>query len=887
VSAATPRAWVAAYRLQLRPEFDFSAAAAVVDYLAELGISHVYCSPILEAGPGSEHGYDVVDHDRIREALGGEDGFRSLVAAARRHGMGVVLDVVPNHMAIGGSGGGNRRWWDVLEHGRASPHAEFFDIDWGSAPDGRILVPILGSHYRNVLEAGELAVRRSAGGGFEAAYYEHRLPLRPGSLVGLLRAASLRAEDPMLAILADRLSDLERSTRPGGSASDQPDAGHRSALQATAAALAQYLGDRPEAAEAVDVAMDEVSADSGRLDPVLRDQHWRLARWQLANPEIAYRRFFDVTELVALRTDLPQVFEATHRRTLDLVADGSVDGLRIDHPDGLRDPEGYLSALTEQAPGAPVWVEKILGPGEELPRSWPVEGTTGYDFLDLVSRLFVDEAGAQELADRFCEAAGLARDFHDEALTAKRLVLRTLLAADLDRVVEIASRCCRDAGWDVARIDLRDAVIELAAAVPVYRTYVRAGRAADARDRQLLDGALDHTLTTRPFLDRESVEAVVGMLRRPGTPDEVELITRFQQLCASTAAKGIEDTALYRWAPVAARCDVGCEPVLPALDADGFHDAIGRTAERWPRRMLDTSTHDTKRSEDTRARMLAISERPEEWWEAAERVRRLTDERLGEELGDAGLAHLLIQSAAGAWPIDGDRLTGYATKAAREAKRITSWLEPDEVAESRIHRWVTALVEDPAVRDAMDELVRPLVEPGRITGLAQLVLKLTCPGVAVVYQGTELWDHSLVDPDNRRPVDFDLRRKLLGEPDDDLSEAADEPGSGTLKLQVTARILRLRRSRPDDLAGDAPYEPLQPAGPAADHAVAFRRGTDVVVVVPRLVRTLADDGGWRDTSLSLPEGSWRDVLTGSSWSGEAALADLLDPVPVAVLERAS
>jgi (1->4)-alpha-D-glucan 1-alpha-D-glucosylmutase len=876
VSAARS-GWRAAYRLQLRPDFGFHHAIAILDYLAELGVSHVYCSPILDAAPGSEHGYDVVAHDRVRAAIGGEEGLRQLAAEAERRGMGLLLDVVPNHMAIGGDGGGNRWWWDVLEHGPWSPHAQVFDIDWASAPDGKILAPVLGGHYRNVLGAGELSVRRTHDRGFEAAYYEHRFPLRPGSLVTVLRSAAARSADPVLGILADRLEHLDHD-RPDPGGPEGTSTAHRAEVEAVGAALAQHLADRPAAGDALDAVLAETSADTVRLDQLLRDQHWRLARWQLANPEIAYRRFFDVTDLVALRTDLPLVFEATHRLTIDLVRDGVVEGLRIDHPDGLRDPEGYLTDLAEQLPDSPVWVEKILGPGEDLPPSWPVEGTTGYDFLDLVSRLFVDQAGADDLADRFAAVSGVDRDFEREALAGKRLVLGSLLAADLERVTELAARCARDAGWDIARQDVRTAIAELAAAIPVYRTYVRSGRMTDARDRRLLDDACATALQRRPHLDAEAVTALTGMLRQPTSADQTELSIRFQQLCASTAAKGIEDTALYRWAPVVARCEVGCEPSEPPLDADGFHAEVTRVAGRWPARLLDTSTHDTKRSEDVRARMAGISEAPGEWWEGAEHVRRLARERTGLGLPDAGLEHLLLQSAAGAWPISADRLAEYAVKAAREAKRVTSWLEPDDEIEETICTWVRALVDDPELAAAMSELVAPLVEPGRITGLAQLVLKLTCPGVPVLYQGTELWDHHLVDPDNRRAVDYDRRHAAL-------RDGSVDPDSGALKLQVAARVLDLRRRRPDDLAPAARYTPLTPVGPAAGHAVTFCRGGGVVVVVPRLVRRLQLAGGWGDTTLALPGGGWHDVLADADWSGPVRLSELLAQVPVAVLER--
>jgi (1->4)-alpha-D-glucan 1-alpha-D-glucosylmutase len=875
--------WRAAYRLQLHPAFTFADAAGVLDHLAALGVSHVYLSPVLEAAAGSAHGYDVIDHGTIRQALGGREGFEDLVAAARERGLGVVLDVVPNHMAIGGHGAGNPWWWDVLEHGPDSVHARAFDIDWGVTGQRRILMPVLDDHLRNVVIDGRLALRREDHGALAVVIDPQRFPLSPASVAPLLGRGAARIDDPILATVARALAD---ASAPGDE-DGEPD---REALVAASAAAREHLCAEPAAAAAVDDVLAEASSDRDELAAVLRAQHYRLARWQLANQEVRHRRFFDVTELVGLRVDDPEIFDATHRVVLGLVADGKVDGLRIDHPDGLRDPEDYLRRLTAAAPRTPVWVEKIVAPGEDLRPSWPVAGTTGYDFLELVTRLLVHDDGARTLHRWFADVTGRPAGLDEEAAVAKREVLGTLLAADVERCVDLAARALAEEGWDASRAELRPALVELAVELPVYRTYVRPGEPTGEEDRALLGAAMGRARPRLDDVDGEVLDALLGALLDPGGETAAELAVRFQQLTAPATAKGVEDTVCYRWAPVAAQCEVGCHPDAGGVTVAAFHAEVSAAAAGWPDRMLDTSTHDTKRAEDVRARLALLTEEPERWVRTASHLSARA-QQVASASPEPALALLGLQTLVGAWPITAERFCAYLVKAAREAKTATSWVAPDDAYEDGLARWGTALVEDPALRAAVTAEADRLTDPGLANSVAQLTLKLTCPGVPVIYQGTELWDGSLVDPDNRRPVDFGLRTRLLAAVAAGRTEAAAEGGDGPLgldKLLVLHRLLGLRARRPEDLEGRAPYVPLGATGPAAEHLVAYRRGEGVLVAVSRWPLRLGADGGWRGTTLELPEppggGAWRDVLGGTGWQGAVAVADLLARHPVAVLE---
>ena len=757
----------ATYRVQLTRDFGFDEAAAIVPYLAELGITHLYCSPYLQATPGSTHGYDVVDQTRVSDDLGGPEAHRRMLDALAEHGMGHVLDVVPNHMAVVDRA--NAWWWDVLKHGPESAYASFFDIDW--SPQDRlgrkILVPILGDHYGRVLKAGDLKVERD-GDEWTVGYFDHVLPLDPDT--------------------------IERE---------------------------------PQGRE--------------ELHELLEAQHYRLAYWRVAGHDLNYRRFFSINELAALRMENPEVFDKVHRFVLDLVAEGRLQGLRVDHIDGLRDPRGYLDQLRSWAPNAYLVVEKILEAGEDLRTSWPVEGTTGYDFMNRVLGVLIDPAGEKELTDIYERFIGEHHDVHALDREAKLLLLDTELSADLDRLTELfVSVCENHASYrDFTRVDLRDALRETIACFPVYRTYVRGPDDVEPDDANYVMAALGAVTAVRPEIDPELLGFLRDILLLNHQDDAaIELAMRFQQTTGPVMAKGVEDTLFYRYNRFVALNEVGGSLTRFGLSSDEFHDITGRAAERWTHSMLATSTHDTKRSEDVRARLALLSEIPDAWGRAVERWRDMNASYKRDGWPDANAEYLLYQTLVGAWPLDAERAVAYMRKATKEAKAITSWITPDERYDEAVEAFVRAILGDARFVGDLEAFVEPLIEPGRINSLTQTLVKLTSPGVPDIYQGCELWDLSLVDPDNRRPVDYEERRRLLSD--------AKESRAAHPKLWLTHKALQLRAELPEAFAGG--YEPMD----LGDDVLSYVRGGQVLVIAPRFPTRSRG-------RLEVPEG-WRNVL---------------------------
>jgi len=768
----------ATYRLQITPSFTLSDAASIVDYLDELGVSHAYTSPLLEAASGSQHGYDVVRHDRVGAAIGGEDGRRALVEALRARGLGLVVDIVPNHVGVADASE-NPQWWDVLKLGPQSLYARWFDIDWASA-GGRVLLPVLGDDAdleRDLrIEDGELR------------YFEHRFPLAPGT-------------DP-----------ADQPSRPGA----PPE-------KMTAAQVHDH-------------------------------QHYKLTSWREADTEQNYRRFFAVTTLAGVRVEDPSVFAATHRLYGEWAEAGEVDGLRVDHPDGLADPAGYLSALRELAPEAWLTIEKITEPGEQLPPSWPVAGMTGYDALTEVTELVVDPAGepAFDALDARVTGTGEARPWAEYVETGKRMIATTILRAEFARLARLA-----------ADVDgAADALAELAIAFPVYRSYLPEGR-------EHLDAALALAQERRPEVG-PALEALLPRLTDPAD----ELCVRFQQTTGALMAKGVEDTAYYRATRLTSLNEVGGDPGAFGAPPSRFHERAARRQATAPEGMTTLSTHDTKRGEDVRARISVLAELPGEWDEA------LTAILAAAPAPDGSLAQLMWQAVVGiGGPRDGtrERLHAYLEKAMREAAQGTSWFDPATEFEQRMHDALDAGYDDPSVRGRLEALADRVEPFARINALTQKIVQLTMPGVPDVYQGSELWDDSLVDPDNRRPVDYAARRALLA----GLSVDAPPPvdATGAAKLWVVHRTLRARRDRPESFVD---YAPLAASGPAADHVIAYDRG-GAIAVATRLPVGLAARGGWTGTSLALPDGSWRDAFPGAVHSGAVPLDEVLAVYPVALL----
>jgi len=800
----------ATYRLQLQPAFTFAQAGQQAGYLAALGVSHAYLSPVLAPTPGSTHGYDVVSHEYLNEELGGGQGFDVLTNALRDHRLGAVVDVVPNHMATPTPAWLNHPWWLLLRDGRDSDHAHWFDVDW-SVEDGKVLVPVLGQSLEAVLAAGELALARDGG--------------------------HLR-DEPVL-----RYFDHEFPVHPGTEALDLPE--------------------------------------------LLAAQSYRLCDWREGRTRLNYRRFFDVTTLAAVRVEDPDVFDHSHRLLLQELGAGTIDGLRIDHPDGLADPAGYLARLADATGDAWVVAEKILEGEEELPEDWRCAGTTGYDTLLRVGGVFVDPAGAGPLTDLLERIAGGAQDLDEMVLEAKRQVVTEVLPAEVNRLMRLVARILPGEDQD----SLRRALEALLVAVDRYRAYLEPGRPADAAQLEVLARAEARARDLVAAADRDSV-AVLAQLARGGRLPQAqassgdaqrELVVRFQQTCGPVMAKGIEDTTFYRYARLTALNEVGGDPGRLGIEPAELHEFARRQLATWPTTMTTLSTHDTKRSEDVRARLAVVSELPGEWADWLAHARALATGHRDAAL-DAATEYLLWQTVVGAWPISRDRLQTYATKAVREAKQRTTWTDPDDGYEAAVARFVDGLTGDEAVTAHVADWVERTADAFRANVLGQKLLQLLVPGVPDVYQGSELVDLRLVDPDNRGVVDFSSRRERLarldgGAPPRDLDDE---------KLLVTSRALRLRRDHPQWFTGEqATYAAVPGTSP---HLLAVARGDgegpQVVGLVTRLSTRLAATGGWGDATLDLPPGRWRDLLTGRvAAGGVLPVSDLLGDLPAALLVR--
>ena len=876
----------ATYRLQLHAGFNFDQAAAAADYLAALGVSHAYCSPYLQAASGSTHGYDVIAHDRPNEELGGTRAHARLVDALGSNGLGQVLDIVPNHMAIGTAG--NAWWADVLENGPSSRYAGHFDVEW-APPEARlrntVLIPVLGDHYGRLLEAGELKVRR-VGPGFEVCYADHQYPLDPRSVGVLIRSAASRCASDTMAFIGDALAELPRPT-----ATDRASVRRRHRDKAVLRRwLERLLTEEPACARALDEVVTELNADRAQLHDILEAQSYRLAWWRSAGRDLGYRRFFDINTLIGLRMEDPQVFDDTHALVLDWVRAGVLDGLRVDHPDGLRDPEAYCQRLAAAAAGKWIVLEKILEPGERLPDSWPVAGTTGYDFLNRALGVLIDPDGETPLTSFYSEFTGEQADYHALVVDRKLFVLREVLGSDVNRLADLLLDIVErhPTHRDYSRHQLAEAIREVVALFPVYRTYVTPEtHGVTDTDRRYVDEAITAAAARRPDLEPALFEFLRGLLLLDITgAAEGEFVARFQQLTGPAMAKGVEDTVFYVYNRFVALNEVGGDPSRFGLSVDGFHEAAREAQALWPTSMLATSTHDTKRGEDVRARLALIAEQPQAWTEAVQRWSEMTARYRTGDYPDRNTEYFFYQTLVGAWPLDEARAIAYLEKATREAKAHTSWTSPNAKYDAAVRHFIEGALRDDDVMREVRSFVEPLVRPGWINALSQTLLKLTAPGIPDIYQGTELWSLHLVDPDNRRPVDYDLRRRALAEvkalSPEEMWERADE---GLPKLWVVHQTLTLRRRRQPLFGVDGAYEPLAASGACAQHVLAFMRGGGSITVVPRLVHRLG--GVWRDTVLRLPEGRWRNLFSGDTVDGTVPLQDVLRRFPVALLERVS
>ncbi|WP_427017491.1 malto-oligosyltrehalose synthase [Pseudarthrobacter sp. P1] len=764
------------YRLQIRADFTLQDAAETVPYLKSLGVDWIYLSPILTAERGSDHGYDVTDPAAVDPERGGPEGLLAVSRAARAAGLGVLVDIVPNHVGVA-TPAQNPWWWSLLKEGRGSRYAQAFDVDW-AAGNGRVRIPVLGEDA----DADTLAVKDG-----ELRYYDHRFPLAEGSY-------------------AD--------------------------------------GDDPR--------------------EVHRRQHYELIGWRRADTDLNYRRFFAVNSLAGIRVEIPEVFDEAHAEIVRWFREDLVDGLRIDHPDGLADPAGYLHRLRAATGGSYLLVEKILEPGEPLPAAFDCEGTTGYDALADVDRVFVDaggQAGLDALDARL--RGGGVPDYQEIIHGTKRRIMDGILHSEMLRLARLVP-----AGAGLSLAQSADVLSEIIAAFPVYRSYLPEGEG-------VLRDACALVARRRPKL-AAAVDLLLPLLLAAGLEDGAELGRRFQQTSGIVMAKGVEDTAFFRYTRLGSLTEVGADPTEFAVAPEEFHARMCRRQAELPLSMTTLGTHDTKRSEDTRARISVLAELAPEWGRTLDRLQELAP------LPDGPLANLLWQAVAGVWPADRDRLQSYARKAAREAGNSTNWIDPDPAFEEKLAAAVDAAFDNAEVRAELDALVSLLEPYGASNALAAKLVQLTMPGVPDVYQGTEFWDRSLTDPDNRRDVDFAARRHALA-----ILDAGGRPASyraDAAKLLVTSRALRLRRDRPELFTG---YAPVAAGGTAAAHLLAFSRGSGpgegALTLATRLPRGLEQKGGWQDTAITL-EVEMTDGLTGRSFGpGEAAVGEILHGYPVALL----
>lgn len=866
----------ATYRVQLRPGFGFAEAAELAEYLEELGITHLYTSPYLQAAKGSQHGYDVIDHRRVNEELGGAAGFQKLKSELAARGIKQLIDVVPNHMAIGTAD--NAWWWDVLENGPASRFASYFDVDWHHEEnaDNRILLPILGERYADALSSGVLKVHREEAR-FFVTYREQRLPVAPRALHEPLARAAARASATELAFFADSFASLPK---PG--AADQASRARRHRdIRVLETLLARLFASREELARAVDEELVAMSQDAGRLDSFLEHQNWRLGFWRYALGELSYRRFFDVASLAGLRVEEPSVFEDVHALVLSWIEDGTVDGLRIDHVDGLRDPTEYLEQLRRRAPNAWIVVEKILAPGEPLPERWPIDGTTGYEFVRLMDGVFVDPSSEPALNRVWQDFGGDQAPLSEQSRRARLDVIRTLLAGERDRLVALAMRLVagEPSLRDVTHRELGLALTELLASYPVYRTYARPGRVTNEVDRAHAAEAFTAAAAAQPEVDRRVWEALKRALLLESTgPIEVELALRFQQTSGAVMAKGLEDTLFYRNARLLAVNEVGGSLDRFGVSLDELHGALATAA---PGTLIASSTHDTKRGEETRARLLVLTEIPGTWADSVTRWSAQAARYRTGEFPDRPTEYFIWQTLVGAWPLSKERAHAYLEKAMREAKVHSSWLKPDSAYESAVQQFVESVLDDVGLRAELEAFVAGIDPAAQRIALSRTLLKFTAPGVPDLYQGTELWETSLVDPDNRRPVDFAARQTLLKRARDASPERALAASAGGLpKLWLIQRLLQARKNQPHWFEG--PYRRVAVQGDAADRVIAFARGDELIGLAPRWTSRPAR---WDETGVTLPPGRWTNVLTGDLAEGSLSMEDAWSRFPVALLAR--
>ena len=884
---------IATYRLQLQPGFGFAEVEVLLPYFQRLGVSHLYLSPITEARPGSTHGYDVIDHNAVREDFGGREALDQLLEAAREAGLQFILDFVPNHAGVGSN---NAAWQDVLAYGSYADAASYFDVDWDPLkPElhGKILLPFLGQPYGKVLDADELGLHYRKGR-FYATYYDNRFALSPSTYADVLKHVLPQLERTEAYWDTKDLMEAYASLLPEG------------VEKAEAMALRlDLLGER------IDLNALVASIDKDALHAILEQQCWRLSYWKTAGYEINYRRFFDINGLAGLRMEDPQIFWDAHRLLGELLAHDAVAGVRIDHIDGLFDPKGYLERLRDLGAKS-VWVEKIFALGETLPETWPVEGATGYAFMNDVMGVLLQPEGEHGLDRAYRRFVPEANAYDETVYHSKVLVMETSLSSELFRLAYELDRLS-EADYhtrDFTLEALREALAEVVAAFPRYRTYLpTASEEAEEEARQVIQETIykvrQRNPATEPTVYTFLQNVILGDVREKLRAKQEAWAGRFQQYTAPVAAKGVEDTAFYRYLRLAALNEVGGEPDHFGQTVPAFHARARYRAHRYPHNLLATATHDHKRGEDTRMRLIALAEIPDVWEETVHALAEIAVRHRGKARPDRTAEYLFYQTLAALWPDADrdalpDRLWTYMQKAARERKEQTSWINPDEHYEAALERFIRAMLADERLPDVLDPLADTLARLGFFNTLSQTLLKFTTPGVPDLYQGCELLDLSLVDPDNRRDVDYAQRMALLEEmtdvlthPEPDVLQAMIGEQDARAKFYFTARLLRLRGEHPTLFEGG--YRALDVEATGTDNSeesawIAFARESDdeaLVVIVPRFPASRSTDA---DARIPLPEAlagyAWTDVLTGTHLDATDTLTPAALPLPWAVLQSA-
>jgi len=857
--------WTATYRLQLHKDFPLAKAKEILPYLRDLGISHVYLSPCLQAAPGSLHGYDGADPSKVSADLGGEEAWAQFQTAVRGAGLGILLDIVPNHMTTHAA---NPWWNDLLAHGPFSEQADTFDVfPFANGDRWEIAICTLGEPYGRVLEHGQFTIDLSSGLP-RLRYFEESWPLCPATWAPFFADSAVSELETLQALRSPQPSDITQ---------------YRELAARAAKALQNQLATEGTRQQ-IEARCRKISQNAGQLHQLIDRQVYRLAWWKLEGELVNYRRFFNIGSLVALRPENERVFDLIHGRIVKMIEAGEIDGLRVDHPDGLRDPRGYFQRLRKLLPEGRIYAEKILDSEETLPEDWGVDGTVGYEFLGKVNRLWMDESKADALTSAYADFTGYPVNYPALVREKKLDIIAAHFVADIERLGALAVNIA-ELRWtthDLSRPQLVRAIASLIVSLPVYRTYLAPDSSVSPADEKIITEAVAAGRAQTKGIEPQVFDFLEALLTNElAGPLESDFIARWQQLAPAVMAKGVEDTTFYCYDRLVSCNEVGSQPSLLGISAEKFHQFCAQLQARWPRNLLPCSTHDNKRSEDVRARINVLTELPEKWNAALQRWAAMNQPHWQGGEPDRHAEYLLYQTLIGAWPISPERAWGYLLKACREAKIHTAWHEPNTTYEEGLREFTEAILASSEFTNELDAFVAPLILPGRVNSLSQTLIKITAAGTPDFYQGSELWDLSLVDPDNRRPVDFGQRQKLLKK--SSRLQAISDWDSGLPKLWLIQRALQLRREQAASF--DGAYQPLSGRGARLGHLLIYQRGGDVLIAVPRFTFTL--DGDWGDTVIGLPVGRWNNVLTDTAHEGEVSPAILFGDFPVALLTRAS